>query len=87
MGADLERVRQWARDKIQSGDEPPWAWYQYMKLIETCDAILAGMDATTTESSPRSALHRGGGLRLVDSTYQPNAVQHHPGDEPVLLPM
>jgi hypothetical protein len=40
MNEKLEEVRAWAKDKIASGDEPPWAWYQYMKLIETIDAIL-----------------------------------------------
>ena len=41
---ELEKVRQWADDKIAAGQEPPWAWYQYMKLRETLDAILSGMD-------------------------------------------
>jgi hypothetical protein len=43
---DLERVRAWANAKLATGEEPPWAWYQYMKLCETLDAILAGMTAT-----------------------------------------
>ena len=42
---ELEKVRQWANDKIAAGQEPPWAWYQYMKLRETLDAILSGMAA------------------------------------------
>ena len=45
--ADLERIREWAGDKIGAGNEPPWAWYQYMKLRETLDAILGGMDAVS----------------------------------------
>jgi len=39
--AELQRVRQWAHDKIDAGSEPPWAWYQYMKLIETIDALFS----------------------------------------------
>ena len=31
MRQELERVRDWANAKVQSGSEPPWAWYQYMK--------------------------------------------------------
>jgi len=38
---DLARMRNWAQSKIDTNQEPPWAWYQYMKLIETLDAILA----------------------------------------------
>ena len=88
MKADLERVRAWAREKIQGGQEPPWAWYQYMKLVETLDAILAGMAATiTTESSQQSDSRPGGHLRLVGSTRpQDNAPPHHVG-LPIQMPM
>ena len=44
--AELEQMRKWVDDKLAGGSEPPWAWYQYMKLRETIDAIIAGMDAT-----------------------------------------
>ena len=47
MREELERIREWADAKIAAGQEPPWAWYQYMKLRETLDAILAGMAAVT----------------------------------------
>lgn len=45
MDVELKAVRDWAKEKIQDGSEPPWAWYQYMKLVETIDAILAGKEA------------------------------------------
>ena len=67
MRDELEIVRQWARAKIDAGTEPPWAWYQYMKLVETCDAILTGMTATVT--SP------GAHLQLVDATYPQDVSQ------------
>jgi hypothetical protein len=38
---ELERVRDWALQKLATGQEPPWAWYQYTKLRETLDAILS----------------------------------------------
>jgi hypothetical protein len=64
MRDELEKVSRWAQSKIDAAAEPPWAWYQYMKLIETCDAILLGMAATTTmESSPRSEPQSGAHLR------------------------
>jgi len=44
---ELEKVRSWADAKLSTGEEPPWAWDQYMKLRETLDAILAGMAQTT----------------------------------------
>ena len=39
---ELERVLNWADDKLAAGAEPPWEWYQYMKLRETLQAILGG---------------------------------------------
>src|SRR5690242_696873 len=63
---ELERVRDWAREKIQGGNEPPWSWYQHMKLIETLDAILSGMAATITkEDSQPAEPHPEKHLRLV----------------------
>ena len=35
----LAICRGWAEGRVASGNEPPWAWYQYMKLIETVAAI------------------------------------------------
>jgi hypothetical protein len=86
---ELERVREWALQKLATGQEPPWAWHQYMKLRETLDAILAGMDAVTpqTENSLQEARRRGTRLRLVGATCSPNSAQRHQADEPVQLPM
>ena len=88
MKQELEAVRAWAREKLQGGNEPPWAWYQYMKLVETVDAILGGMAVTTTtENSPQSEQHPGGHLRLVDSMNPQDNAQPHPVGLPTRLPM
>lgn len=85
----LKAVRNWAKEKIASGSEPPWAWYQYMKLIETLDAILGGQACVTTkENSLLSESRPGVRLQLVDSTYQPDNAQSHPDHaETIPLPM
>ena len=43
---ELQRIRDWASRKIVTGAEPPWSWYQHMKLREALDAIIAGRDAS-----------------------------------------
>lgn len=83
----LKDVRQWAKAKIDGGQEPPWSWYQYMKLIETIDAIVGSSACVTTESLPQSGQHQGAHLRLVDSTYPQESAQPHSAGLPVLLPM
>jgi hypothetical protein len=86
--AELRRVRQWAHEKIDAGSEPPWAWYQYMKLIESVDAILEGMAvATTTENSQQSEARPETRLRLVDATYSQDTAQRHPAGPKIRLPM
>lgn len=74
----LEQIRQWADEKIATGAEPPWSWYQLMKLREALDAILAGMPSEM--SSPR-----GHGPRLVGKDYPEN--EANPETTPVQLPM
>lgn len=88
MHKSLNEVREWAKDKIASGQEPPWAWYQYMKLIEALDAILKGSDCVNPrESSRQSVRHPETPLRLVGATHLPDNAQHHPGAVEVRLPM
>lgn len=89
MEEKLREVREWAEQKIAQGSEPPWAWYQYMKLIETIRALEAGMAATIsqTESSQQSEARPGAHLRLVDAKYPPDDAQHRPAGLPVQLPM
>lgn len=45
--ANLEAIRQWAKAKLATEAEPPWSWYQHMKLIEAADIILKGMKSVT----------------------------------------
>jgi hypothetical protein len=86
--AELERVRDWAVAKITTGEEPPWAWYQYMKLREALDAILGGMDATqSTVDSQGSAIRRGGGLRLVGAVDPRETARSHSDVQAISLPM
>ena len=83
--AELERVRDWAIEKLTKGEEPPWSWYQHMKLREALDAILAGMEVTRPmEDLQGSAPHRGGGLRLVGATGPQDTAQPR-SDKPVIL--
>lgn len=84
---ELQRLRDWADEKINTGAEPPWAWYQYMKLRETLDALLAGMRVVRTVDSLQSEGRSETGLRLVASNSPQDIAQHHRGTPPVQLPM
>jgi hypothetical protein len=84
---DLTKVRDWAQEKAQRGQEPPWAWYQYMKLIESVNAILAGIAATTTESSLQLGERQGKLIQLRVAKCSQDTAQHHPDTAKIPLPM
>jgi hypothetical protein len=85
---DLERVREWTIRKIVSGNEPPWSWYQHMKLREALDAILAGMAATQPmEDSLGLAPRRSNDLRVVGGADRQDNVPYRSDAPPVPLPM
>lgn len=88
MIAALREILEWAKAKTHEGSEPPWAWFQYMKLIETIDAILKGTESV----NPKGSLRRLGsqqdsGLRLVETKCQRDIVLPHHADAPPQLPM
>jgi hypothetical protein len=86
--ADLERVKEWALERLTTGNEPPWSWYQLMKLREAVEAILAGMAATKPMAGLRGSEPRQGAcLRLVGATDRQDSAQCHPEAVPVQLPM
>lgn len=84
---EMVTLLDWAKAKLAKGEEPPWSWYQLMKLRETLEAILAGMAATTTDHSPQSADNPGKHLRLVESSDPQDTSLHRPSGLPVRPPM
>ena len=62
---DLEQVWGWANDKLATGEQPPWAWEQYVKLCETLDAISARMPGNKVSGSSQYAQRHDAHLRLV----------------------
>lgn len=84
---DLERIRDLAVERLSTGSEPPWVWYQLMKLREASESLIEGMDATqpTVDSQERGS-PRGIGLRLVETGDQQETAQPHPDKLSVRLP-
>lgn len=87
MESKLIEIRDWAQSKIDAGQEPPWSWYQYMKLVETVNAVLAAQAVTKPADSPEEGQRRDRRLQLVDEGYQQDSAQHHSVGLPVQLPM
>ena len=60
MKRELEEVRAWARNQIESGAVPEWSWSQHVALIEAVDSILQEMAVRAMPVESRRS-----GLRLV----------------------
>lgn len=63
-----------------SADDTLWAKFDYFKLRETLETIVAGMEATAQAESPPSEPGADGTLRLVVSGDQPERDEDLPLD-------
>lgn len=87
---DLAQVLDWAQEKAHNGSEPPWAWYQYMKLAETCQAIIKGQQATPPSSrvlKSEPLAQQGNVLQLTAAKRAPSNAQSPEGVHELQLPM
>ncbi len=55
--SQLDDILAWAKEKLADGKEPPWSWYQFMKLREAIEAIRSGATNIPKEYLPQSAAH------------------------------
>ena len=85
--SDLEHIRELAIARLATGREPPWVWYQLMKLREASEALIAGIDVTQpTEDSRGSLRHPGAHLRRAAEADPPDSAQHRQDMVPLRLP-
>ena len=42
MKPNWSDILDYARDKLSTGSEPPWSWYEHMKLIDAVTQIMKG---------------------------------------------
>lgn len=83
----MRELRGWADQKIQGGEEPPWAWYQYMKLIETIDTISEALGVTATENSRELVSHQEMPNQPAETNCRLSTSQLHLGKTRKPLPM
>lgn len=56
MKDELDRIAEWARDRIRSGLEPPWAYYKLMQLVDAVEGL--GEDDPTRQRMENSLQSR-----------------------------
>ena len=40
----MRALKEWAIDRMTMGTQTPWAWFQFMKLLEVLDTFLEVQD-------------------------------------------
>jgi hypothetical protein len=41
MDDELAKVREWAQDQLDAGEQPPWATHRYLQVVALIDQMLA----------------------------------------------
>jgi hypothetical protein len=68
---ELQRVLDWTNARLKEGAEPPWSWYQHMKLREALEAIISELCPEVrpqTADSPTPAQQKVVHLRQAGRT-------------------
>lgn len=87
MDEHLQRVSEWARERLASGMEPPTAYYRLMQLVEAADCLRAGGCVTPpTDDSPQSGQPAENDRPQAASVVQLDSVRPHRAGQPVLPP-
>jgi len=49
----MRALKEWAIERMTAGTQTPWAWFQFMKLLEVLDTFIdAGEEAGLTDPLP-----------------------------------
>ena len=64
--AQMRALKEWAVERMTTGAQTPWAWFQFMKLLEVIDTFLeAEDDAGLHERRPAPAAKRSPRARAL----------------------
>ena len=51
----MRALKAWAIERMTAGTQTPWAWFQFMKLLEVLDTFIESGDEVEATSKPREA--------------------------------
>lgn len=78
MDAELDRVADWARDRIRAGQEPPWSYYKLLQLIDAVEGLKAETPARLqTEDLPEPLGTPDGARQLTAQVVSLDSIRRH----------
>jgi hypothetical protein len=66
----MRALKEWAIERMTTGTQTPWAWYQFMKLIEVLDTFIEAGDEIEATSKPRAPAKRTRPKPLAENVVQ-----------------
>ena len=85
---DLQSTLNWSKERLQSGQEPPWAIETLRQLEKLIESIIAGRSTVITlEDLHEEARLLESDPQLTGYTAGPNIIQLRPNKLRVQLPM
>jgi len=52
--AQMRALKQWAIERMTAGTQTPWAWFQFMKLLEVLDTFIDAGDEAGLHDKPQA---------------------------------
>jgi len=88
IDASIRHVLDWANDKLEAQQEPPWARPVYEQLTEALAAIQDGREATTLlEDSQQLPLQLDDDRLLAENIYPLDIARLRRGTVKLQMPM
>lgn len=80
-------AKEWAKERLRSGAEPPWTYYRLMQLIDAVDALTAGEAVVSpTGCLQQSARPQDDSLPQGGKIYRLDTARSRRNEPPIQLP-
>jgi hypothetical protein len=80
---ESQKALDWAAGGPAAGEAPPWASFDYLKLRETLEEIVSGMEAATqVEGEPATELQPASNLQRLLTHAEPDRTEACASDPP-----
>ena len=70
----MRALKEWAIERMTTGTQTPWAWFQFMKLLEVLDTFIEARDEVEAAPKRREPTKRA----PRSKSYPENVVQLDP---------
>lgn len=78
--AQMRALKQWAIERMTAGTQTPWAWFQFMKLLEVLDTFIDAGDEAGLHDKPSAKDKRASAKSLPTNVVPLDSARHRAAD-------